>query len=415
MIVEATVGVNPEWASGPLPVHLMWAGDQAIALSLQAADQATRLTYFEERVSGALYGRDGRPVRWHRPVSATLRGSAVLAVEVLRNLAVPGTGLAVVHVALGPDPAAELAAWTDLSTSDRGVKNREFVNGLLPEGIRIAEYTRRTWTLAHVTFETTPLAPVMPGPYREWGPRDQWLWLMASATPLNCFPPDPEDHDALFRGRIRFSADWQVLVLRDGAAFLGVSPDLGTDSFHAAAATHVHSIYLDVFLLGMLHGAALNRLANEISALHTTRLTPSALVAIESRLINTRTMLGMEHVTVHGKGNELLAAYQLQHRHSELRRRLVEDLTDSARFVDAQTNRSVNAALGLVTALGLPFALSYSAAAVAGAGSTNSLLWATLIAFALAAGLTLLPPVRAMLGALRGWRRHSGDDLEDKG
>lgn len=67
--------------------------------------------------------------------------------------------------------------------------------------------------------------------------------------PLERFAPDPED-TALFAGRVRFSADWQALVLRDGTAFVGLSADPGGDqTFHATAAHHVHTIYLDVFLL----------------------------------------------------------------------------------------------------------------------------------------------------------------------
>ncbi|NED82487.1 hypothetical protein G3I76_20605, partial [Streptomyces sp. SID11233] len=84
--------------------------------------------------------------------------------------------------------------------------------------------TRRAWTLCHLTG-TTGTWPALPGlSATGWETRDQWLWRLASATPPRDFPPDPEDR-TLFAGRVRFSADWQALVLRDGAAFLGTSPD----------------------------------------------------------------------------------------------------------------------------------------------------------------------------------------------
>ncbi|WP_160310878.1 hypothetical protein [Streptomyces sp. 150FB] len=350
-----------------------------------------------------------RPTRRHQLVSAQVRATSVFAVELLRVPSEFGSGaaIAVLHLRFGADPLAELAGLTDLSPSEHGRSNRNRIEALLPDGVRVADRTRRCWTLAHLTRTDGDWPEVMPIEYAGWGARDQWLWLLASATPVSRFPPDPEGHEVAFRGRVRFSADWQALVLRDGAAFLGTTADPEDDTaFHQIARTHVHSVYLDAFLLGRLQVRALNDLAERVAAVRTNRLNPPALASLERRLIDIRGVLGTDHVTVRGMGNELLAAYRDQHRLPDLRTRLVEDLADCTRFVEASTARAVNAALGILTVLGVPFALAYGGAAAAVDGSPTAFLWSTGIAVLLAAAIVvLLPPVRGMLRVLVGRAR----------
>ncbi|MFG3055911.1 hypothetical protein ACGFZP_33860 [Kitasatospora sp. NPDC048239] len=393
----------PDWAEGPLPVADRDGG---------VVDRARRMTYFEPRVAESLYGSPERPARWHRRLTAagttgtaepTPTGRVVEGVELLCLPAVfgPGAerrGLAVLHVRLSADPLTDLAELADLTASGAAY-TRE-----LPEGVRIAASGRRPWTLCHVTFaDGTPPEP-LPPPYAGWGARDQWLWLLASATPLSRFPPDPED-TALFDGRVRFSADWQALVLRDGAAFLGTSPDPGGDAvFHAGAAVLVRTIYLDTFLLGRLQVLGLNRLANSLAGMTAQDADANRLLALEGRLIELRRALWSSHITTRAKANELLERFQEQHRLAHLLAATGSGLADAARYVDAARSRRSALALGLLSAVGLPFGVAYAAGALWGDPAPATLLVCTLAALAAAALLfALLPPLRGLAsGELRG-------------
>ncbi|WP_159012034.1 hypothetical protein [Streptomyces sp. NRRL F-5123] len=403
-VTGAAVGGEAGWEAQPLP--LVTGVGSTDAADVVLAGREVRLGYFEHRVAEALYGAAERPVRWSRQVSGRIGGTHVFAVEIVRMPSEfgDGGGLAVLHIRFGTDPLAELVGLTDLSASEHGSSNREAIEALLPVGTHVAKGFRRCWTLVHLTRSEGPWPEVMPAAYVAWGARDQWLWLLASATSVARFPPDPEGHAESFRGRVRFSADWQALVLRDGAAFLGTTADPGDrGSFHRLARSHVHSIYLDAFLLGRLQAKALGDLAERVASIRAHRLDPSAIAALERRLIDLRGVLGTDHVTVRGKGNELLAAYREQHRLTESRARVVDDLAVCTRFVEASTARAVNAALGIVTVLGVPFSLVYGGTAVAVGSSTGAFLWATGISVLLAgAALALIPPLRGMLRALRG-------------
>ncbi|MFD4610619.1 hypothetical protein [Streptomyces sp. NPDC058451] len=386
-----------EWAEGPLP---------ALLADGTAADRERRLTYFEPRVGTSLFGDPGRPARWHlrRPPDAD--EPAVEAVELLRVPTAAGlddrrAALAVLHVRLGDDPVAELAELAALPTDHARLAK------ILPSGVEAAAGTARAWTLAHVTFEQGQPPPVMPTAYASWSTRDQWLWLLSSRSPLEHFAPDPED-TALFAGRVRFSADWQALVLRDGAAFVGTSPDPGgEETFHATAAHHVHTIYLDVFLLARLQYLGANALANAVSALTARESDASRLVRLEGRLTDLRRALWSSHITSQGKGNELLERFQEQLCLDQLLSHTAVGLADTARHVEAARSRRISVALGLLSSVGLPFGVAYAAGALWGSGP-----WTLLVTTAVAVLVTvvlfvLLPPLRGL------WSNTMWDRTED--
>ncbi|RFU86015.1 hypothetical protein DY218_13990 [Streptomyces triticagri] len=385
---ERVVPAGAEWRAGPLTAR--W-------IDGTVADRERRMTYFEPRIAASLYGTPGRPSRWHRHGAGSGR---VRAVELLRApKSAGGGGLAVLHVTLGEDALAQLPE------IGRPAFAKEELAGLLPLGVTVAEQARRPWVLSHVTFAGGRPPTVLPGPeYADWSPRDQWLWLLASATPFDRFPPDPQDA-SLFAGRVRFSADWQALVLRDGTAFLGTSPDPGGDStFHAAAARLVHTLYLDVFLLGRLQLAGTNALANTLAALRAPQADAARLQQYEERLIELRRTLWSTHITAHGKANELLEKFQDQHRMPQLAEFTANGLADAARYVEATRARRSGIALGLLSAVGLPFGLAYGAGALWGEPSPDTFALCTVIAMAVTVVLfALLPPLRS--GAAEALRR----------
>lgn len=407
-VVEVSVSGNlPDgaaWAPGPLPVR--WISGKNNLLAAPTADRTTRLRYFEPRVAAALYDGHDHHGRWHHPGGGSIQGVDVIGTELLvpvEQVAGPRWGLAVLHMEFDDAPLAGLSAFTDISPeSDRGLALRSAVETFLPAGVTVRQSASRPFLVSHLTFQAVPLTRTMPATYDAWQPSAQWLWLAASATPVDRFPPDPLD-ESLFAGRVRFSADWQALVLRDGAAFVGLTPDPGDGgTFHPVARALVHSVYLDVFLLGLMQCRAMNDLANRVAVEAQERLDHAVLAGLEERLAKLRGTLGSGRVTSGGHANELLQAFRRQHQLAELTKQVVQDLTDAARLVEAENGRRVSAALGLITVIGLPFGLAYTAAA---ASERTGLKWllawtgvAALCSLLLVAGI---PPVRGLLRTTR--------------
>lgn len=398
LVIPVEIEHPPAWTRGPLPVSSLWPSS---APQARLANIDARLRYFESRVCQLLYGTESHPVRWHRVCEMPIGNASIIAVELLLTSSnfTNAQGLAVLHLQLGPNPVVDLASLSDLTSSGTETSNRHRFQSALSEGVRISTRTRRAFTVGYVTFSDMPPS-IMSSMYDAWPPKDQWLWSVASATPLSEFPPDVED-ESLFSGRIRLSADWQSLVLRNGISFVGTRPDSGrTDSFHAAAQIYVHSIYLDVLLIGRIQADALNELANRIANIDMSNFGAKQLVSLEGRLIELRQSFGQNHITAHDKGREMLERYLAQHGTSDLRSRLVEDLADSSRYVEAQLARSTNAILGLVAVLGLPFGLAYAAGALWGSSGAKGFLAWTAAAVVASFVMTKLSPVRSMLHAI---------------
>ncbi|MFG1806247.1 hypothetical protein [Streptomyces sp. NPDC049040] len=397
VIYEIGLGTDPSWQPGPVPVRL--------PARPESADRDLRLTYFETRLCDVLYGSASIPVRWHRMYDPPRRlaGADIGSVEVLRMpLAGGDLGLAILHADLRDDPVAGLEALSRLAAPTAPGGERALLTGLLPVGASLLPRSVRARTVAHVTFSGGPVH-AMSAAYAGWTPVEQWLWLLASATTEARFAPDPED-PAIRSGTVYFSADWKALVLRDGTAFVGTSPDPGGDCFHALARAHVHSIYLDALVVGCMQLHALNDVANRVAGVDAARLDAERLAELEHRLMHVRRQLWSGHITVRGKGNEVLRQFQAQHALPALLDGIVSELADAGRLVEAVTNRSVNAALGLLTVLGLPVGAAFAAAGLWGDPSPRLLLLAVLAA---AAGSALIvavvPPARQMLRTL--WRR----------
>ncbi|MEC4019496.1 hypothetical protein [Streptomyces sp. H27-D2] len=317
-------------------------------------------------------------------------------------LAGDGSGLAVLHVDLGSDPVAALEGLCRLATGPGGGEGRTVLESLLPDGVSLLLGAAKSRTLAHVTFADGPRA-VMSAPYDGWTAVEQWLWLLASGCSEARFAPDPDD-PGTHSGTVRFSADWKALVLRDGTAFVGMSPDPGGDCFHAVAEAHVHSIYLDALLVGCMQFHALNGVANNVAGTEAAQLDSDVLAELEYHLMHVRRRLWFSHITVRGKGNEVLRQFQAQHALPELLENIVNELADAGRLVEALTSRSVNAALGLLTVLGLPVGVAFAAGALWAEPHPRLFLMSTLAAVAGAVVLmTAVRPARQMLRAL--WRR----------
>src|SRR3954454_19617085 len=205
-IVDVDLEHWPAWCEGPLPVETPRG----------PVDAEARRSYFNARVARSLYGTN----RAHRSFSPDpIPAGQVTAAELVRVR--EERALLVVHAraAGGPAEAAEGLAWL-VDVTD-GAPARLYYERLLGGAACVPLATPRAFGLSHVRLDG-PLGTVLPSPaYDAWGAEQQWLWLLASATPFVAYAP-PVTLDAELRAStVQLSAGWRVLVLRDGASFIG--------------------------------------------------------------------------------------------------------------------------------------------------------------------------------------------------
>jgi hypothetical protein len=341
------------------PLNLWHHGPAPFRANGVIADAPARATYFDDRITRALYG-DEEPLRWHRFVSADerpgFRGFQIDAAEVNRAPLAEGhlDGLMAIHGEL-PKHAplnvlAQLARLPPLG--DAAV--RDWYKLVGAGAARPYEATKRATTLSFLT-PTSKLPDPFPAGYEGWTEDQKWLWLMASATPFESYPPDPLALDELAASTIRFSRDWSALVLRDGVGFLGRRPDLGAeDPFYPSAELYFQSIYLDSLLLGMVQRYALEALADNVAALRDPIRAPGAVHRTERSLTEFRNVYWWTHLSGHGPANELNRVYGAQHRLPELSQQLFSEISEYSRQVQTAASEQSSAFLGLLTIIGLP-------------------------------------------------------------
>jgi hypothetical protein len=349
-----------------------------------------RSTYFAPRVLEQLYGH-----RWFIDADFRLAGATASAVELLDLSGSGALGIFHLELPLGEPmaPVSELVRWTEITARD--------VAARMPEGWRLDQSSRRPRSITHLVADG-PLAPAMSSRFDDWPPSLQWLWRAASGTAEDDYAPDPEapPNDAI----VRLSADWRAMVLRDGAAFIGLEPGA---SFHATAAVLVHTIYTDALLLGHAQADAVDRLADELAALPDDMDLGGSLRALDARLISLRNRLWWTDLSSHRIANELVAAVHRQRGVEPLFAQIVADQADWSRMVREDRDRKTGAAIGLVTTLGLPFAVSYAGAAVVANPSVTAFALTTGLASAVSASILLLSPsLRGML--VRGRQSKEG-------
>jgi hypothetical protein len=337
-----------DWVPGPLPIPLPAASSASARRgAATVTDRESRATYFAPRIHDLLYGAphstvEGAPQRWHLPVDAEtpdINGSRVQAWELLS--AGPGGYLAVAHVQLGSVAVASLSALTV-----RRGPGREWLASSIKGPVELAD--QRPRVLSHLLWEGDEL----PEPYESaevlnslarWNAVERWQWFLAVGIGPDELLPDTEDPD-LLDGKVCLSHDWRALVLRDGIAYVALTPrpsaEAGIGSFHDVARVYARSIYLDVLLLGLLQLDAVHSYAEALAAVHIddepVRLART-IEELEAGLLRLRTGLWWRDVTRRGgPATAMLNAFQHQHRLPDLYTQIVQDLTDMSRYVGAR-------------------------------------------------------------------------------
>jgi hypothetical protein len=328
-----------------------------------------------------------------------MRGAELLLVPASGS----ANGLLVLHADVAAsDTVACLRAARSLRQLGAG---RCWGDAVLHDIGKVSDTSTRATALSFlVPRDVQPLTPKGTPPLAGWSPQDQWLWELASTSPYGRYPPDPEARDALVGRQLLLSRDWRVLVLRDGAAFLGMRPEQPDDSFFASAEAHFRSVYVDAFLLGDIQRLTLGRIADAVAVLDDPVRAPDDVRAIERDLTRFRNVYWHQQLGQSSIANEILAAYSEQHHLRELAGQLFDELGEYSRQVQLAVAERSSLLLGVITVVGLPFALALGTLQALGTHKLIAVLTGLGIA-AVASTLLLMPFRSAML--LRRRRRRT--------
>jgi hypothetical protein len=272
---------------------------------------------------------------------------------------------------------------------------------LLPPWASLAAAVK-VFTIAFLTHSDRDLPPPPdPAPITAWSNADQWLWQLATRTTHTDFPPDPDHADDLLSGKVILSADWRGLVARDGAAFLGLRRDHGTDyPYLGYAHFYTHTAYTDALIIGMIQNATIATLIDETALAFDADDLPRHLATLETRVARFRTIYWLRDASAHGPANDILTAYQTQHHLPEKFDAVLNEIADLNRIAQTQESQRISAALGIITVLGLPFGAAFATLQALGTNSPRALLIGLLAATAGTGALLLTRFGRLLLRAL---------------
>ncbi|MEU3982677.1 hypothetical protein AB0F77_21705 [Streptomyces sp. NPDC026672] len=392
----------PGWPEGPFPFEL----------GSRRTDTETRSTYFAPASARALYGAPGRPRRWHLPLDDKHNGLHLLGMELLRAATArnPEHALAVLHFSVERPllPVLRALARRRPATIEEPLTG-PFDPARLLDGI------------ADVRAPATPFATARPytvafmSPKEQHSPAlrtgaegalpataDRWLWQLASCSTSEDFPLPPETvHDQL-KDTVRISADWSALVLRQGAAFLGHRTDTGAGDFFEFGALHSRTVYLDALLLGSLQRDHIDELTDELSDVFNSSRLARRVATLEKNIAVFRSTYWRQHLTAHGAANDLLLAFQNQHRLPTRFDEILAEAADYSRLVQTQESQQISGALGVLTILGLPLGTALGVLQVLDDHSVAHLIISLALSVAATAAVLTTRYGRLVLSSLRG-------------
>jgi hypothetical protein len=340
----------PAWEPGPLPI--------SHGSSLASAE--LRWGYFNERAAAALYG-SARLHRWMGAEHGRERSCDRFEIEGVELLRMPGGGrrnaLLAVHGEIRADGIGAVETLARVARlGDGDSQARAFLDELLDGCGRVTPGLKRATTITLAIPAAGSLAAPMASPaYDAWSPDLQWLWLLASATLPGDYLPAPEDRTALLGSIIHLSASWKVLVLRDGAAYLGSGADMSS-AYRLAddAEFHFRTIYLDALLMAQSQRLQLTRIADELAALADPVSDPTPLLRLERELTAFRNVYWWQHLGQQWHANRLLSAYQAGHEITELFAQVTDELGDYSRKAHSAATQRTEALVGVLAVIGLP-------------------------------------------------------------
>lgn len=345
-LAEPPAGVA-RWGPGPLPL---------LRPDGTFTDTKARSTYFDDRASGVIYGQRRRCDRRWMEVEQHVDGPFRLIA--LEWLGLPEhsrtAGILIVHLrAEVEDVTSFLAAWSGLvrwKLDDLGRHALlEAVSTAADTELAVVAMHREPFRVAFLNRQ--PDDALRPFPSSTLNPGTQWLLALASAIPPGSFSPSEEQNSEFIAARVPFSSDWSAMVLRDGASFVA-HPDTSPDFIEQHAPTFVRTIYTDALLVGVLQQLALADLSDRLAALEDPARHPRGVERLDAEFSRFRNRLWWQHLTQHGLGNQLLLAYQRQHRLVELMEQTKSELDDYSRQTSLRSSRVLNVVVAVFALLG---------------------------------------------------------------
>ena len=345
-----------DWLEGPLPWPVLGHPDAAVA------DGQNRRTYLGDTLGATLYGSDDQwsCLRFHlQPTSSsvhigplTLVGTELLILPALTSETAFQRTIVIQH--WGVETVGTIQDGVDALRRTLGISHRGPAEPITNPQSSVAlqqlfpddssRYGRRPYIILQAVGEPTPAD----------------LLAMATLTPTATRPPSPDELDMAQRDALRPSLDWQLLVRRDGAAFVGRP---GGEAFAPFLTQYVRSIYLDV-MLASLTCARLNSLVAAKATALMVADTPAELSAVsavdrDATLVRSAFAVGRTlhspHATLVAKAiaeqlNLIADVAQTSENVSDLVR--YATLLEDGR--NAQQSARTNAALGFLAVVGLP-------------------------------------------------------------
>ncbi|MDT9698692.1 hypothetical protein [Streptomyces sp. P17] len=395
----------PDWPEGPFPFEL----------GSRRTDADTRSTYFAPASARALYGAPGRPRRWHLPLDAKQDGLHLLGMELLHAATArnPEHALVVLHLSAERPllPILRALAGRRHNLADEPLTGPFDPAGLLAGIADVRDpdapfAIARPYTIAFMTPTARHVPALRAGPEGALpAAADGWLWQLASRSTPQDFPLPPETAGEQLKDAVRISADWSALVLRQGAAFLGHRPDTGAGDFFEFGALHSRTVYLDALLLGSLQRDHIDELTDELSEVFNSSRLARRVATLERNIAVFRSTYWRQHLTAHGAANDLLLAFQNQHRLPARFDEILAEAADYSRLVQTQESQQISGALGVLTILGLPLGTALSILQVLDDNSTAHLLIALALSVAATAAALTTRYGRLVLSSLRGGGR----------
>jgi hypothetical protein len=206
-------------------------------------------------------------------------------------------------------------------------------------------------------------------------------------------------------GTVVLSADWRGLITRDGAAFVGLRRDLGEhDPFLGYAQLYAHTAYLDALLLGMIQRSHIEGMIDTSARAFEAQDMPRHLSRLEDRAARFRSIYWLRDASAHGPANDILTAYQAQHRLPDRFDAVLGEIADLNRIVQTQEGQRVGAALGVLTVVGIPFGAAFGILQILGASSPWDLTIGLVAALAVTIGLLLTRVGRVLVREVRRLR-----------
>ena len=159
---------------------------------------------------------------------------------------------------------------------------------------------------------------------------------------------------------------------------------------------------MDALLLGSLQRDHIDELTHDLSEVFDSVRLAGRVASLEKSIAVFRSTYWRQHLTAHGPANDLLLAFQSQHRLPERFHEILAEAADYSRLVQTRESQQISGALGVLTILGLPLGTALGILQVLGDESVTHLLVALALSVAATAAALTTRYGRLVLSSLRG-------------